>query len=277
MPGNRSKLLTGTQQCQTPSVRRIKNTMRMKNIDTHKAGFLRLATIGMLALVTTGIHAEDLSLNGLFYDVNLQDGIAAVRGYNYEESPTEVVIPSTVNYDGTDYPVTAVLPFAFNGTPVQTVTLGENIRTVGQASFSYCNQMTSLTLNTGLVSIEAEAFQNCSLLSAVTLPENLKTLGNYAFRNSPLSGEMKIPSKLVNYGSGPFRGSQISRFTVDNDNPAFEAINGVLFDKQGTTLINYPPLASESSYIVPRRCQDNRRRVYAQCIVPIRGHDSRGC
>lgn len=79
-----------------------------------------------------------------------------------------------------------------------------------------------------VIGIKSVAFFNCSLLTGIALPVGLTTVGEYAFS--------KCNSLLA--------------ITVDADNPYYSSLNGVLFNKDMSCLIQYPAGRTESSYTV---------------------------
>ena len=60
-------------------------------------------------------------------------------------------------------------------------TFPEGLRSIGDAAFRDCRNLTSVTLPEGVKTIEYYAFQNCSELESVVMPESLTTIDEYAF------------------------------------------------------------------------------------------------
>ena len=103
---------------------------------------------------------------------------------------------------------------------------------------------------TGLTVIGNDAFNACSLKS-VTLPENITALGDYAFLKCNNLTSIHLPAKVKTLGKSAFSScSSITSITVDESNETFCSIDGVLFTKDKTTLIQFP-LAKTDKYTVP--------------------------
>jgi hypothetical protein len=107
-----------------------------------------------------------------------------------------------------------------------------------------------VTLPEGLKEISWYAFSNTALKS-ISLPSTLNKLGNYAFRYSKsLKSAITIPKALTNIGTSAFS-TVATEFIVEDGNPNYKAIDGVLFSKDGTTLLAYPAATPNLSYTVP--------------------------
>lgn len=76
-------------------------------------------------------------------------------------------------------------------------------------------------------------------------------IGERVFSYNKLTG-IKLPDRLSVIGRGAFDGcGKLARFTVDKENPVYRDIDGVLFDKTGTTLVRYPMGMKDRVYTVP--------------------------
>lgn len=114
----------------------------------------------------------------------------AVTGYN--GTSYTIRIPSVYK----DKAVVYIDDSAFKGkSSITSVTMGDNITSMGTKVFSSCTSLTSITLSENLSAIGDYAFEGCSKLSSVSVPNSVKKIGNYAF-----SGCTKL-SKVV-FGTG---------------------------------------------------------------------------
>lgn len=83
----------------------------------------------------------------------------------------------------------------------------------------------------------------------VTLPDTVEYIGTLAFLNTVVS-EIHIPESVISLGVASFCGEDFVKFTVDEDNEAMKAVDGVLYSKDGTVLISYPCGKSNAQYRV---------------------------
>ena len=104
---------------------------------------------------------------------------------------------------------------------------------------------------TGLKDIPANAFQNCTSLQSLTIPSNVESIGLSAFLNCKALQSLNIPSGVKSIGQNALSGcTKMTRIDVDEENEWFKSIDGVLFTKDASTLVQFPA-AKCSEYIVP--------------------------
>ena len=142
----------------------------------------------------------------------------------------EVNIPSTVEYSGNTYSVTAIGAFAFFGCDgLTSVVIPEGVTTIGEYVFSDCDGLTSVVIPEGVTTIGNEAFSYCDSLTSVVIPEGVTSIGNFAFGGCDGLTEIEVAEGNINYSSE----------------------DGVLFNKDKTELIQYPIGNSRTSYSIP--------------------------
>ena len=148
------------------------------------------------------------------------------------------------------------------------------IKTIDNSAFRNCRDLNSVNFGEGLLSIGSYAFENCPNIETVSLPESLTTIGGDAFKECSKLTSIDIPNKVtklndntfanctslknVSIGSGCtsisttafFGASSIDRITVSEDNKNFTAVDGVLYNKDMTTLVLYPKNCS-GEFAVP--------------------------
>ena len=150
-----------------------------------------------------------------------------------------------------------------NNDALKEVTLS-GVKTIGYNAFGGDDALKSADLGEGLISIDSYAFQSCSNLETVSLPESLTTINSYAFQSCSKLTSIDIPNKVtkiddntfsncpslknVSIGSGCtsistvafINAYSIDEITVAENNKNFTAVDGVLYNKDKTTLVLYP-------------------------------------
>lgn len=169
---------------------------------------------------------------------------------------TSCVLPDSVTLIGAN---------AFAGcNAMQTIHLPESLETIGQAAFSSCQALQEITLPSGLTSMGNNAFYSCRNLTEVvipdsltvlpdgcfnqcwnvasfTLPETVTTLGQYVLSSSSIT-EIDIPASVTSmlFDSFGWGESNMVAFNVDEANPNYCDVDGVLYTKDRTELMRCP-------------------------------------
>ena len=103
---------------------------------------------------------------------------------------------------------------------------------------------------TGLTNIGKDAF-NASTVKTVTLPENITALEENAFLDCKSLVSITLPAKVQTIGLNALSGcTAMVDITVDGQNESLCSVDGVLFSKDKTVLIQYPA-ALGTAYTVP--------------------------
>jgi hypothetical protein len=194
----------------------------------------------------------------------MKDAAPQYEGIPYPyDSITTLTIPSTVTHNGTTYSVVQIGERAFWGNQtIKTLTLPTSVKYI--CSYAFSNNdiyrwgahieptaLESIIMpEGGLDSIGFDAFRCCTALKNVVLPNCLKKIISGA-----LNGCIKLEKVTIGSDARELDGSAFSdcpslkEFVVKN-NPAFTAVDGVLYNADKTLLVSYPS-ARASSYDIP--------------------------
>ena len=93
---------------------------------------------------------------------------------------------------------------------------------------------------TGLTKLNSWAFSNCPNLTLVTLPTTITEIDENAFTASGLTS-LYIPASVTTIGGSALAGCKsLTAFTVEDGNSSFTVADGILYNKDITTLICCP-------------------------------------
>ena len=111
--------------------------------------------------------------------------------------------------------VTSIGRYAFYSRPYLrpetqgTLTLGRNLRTIGEFAFLESRYTGSLTIPDSVVEIGERAFYQCENLNGtLTLGKNLRTIGKEAFSGCAFTGSLTIPEGITEIAIGTFSSSR---------------------------------------------------------------------
>jgi hypothetical protein len=128
---------------------------------------------------------------------------------------------------------------------------GKAVVGIGNNAFYSNESLVSVTIPAGVTTIGEEAFQLCTSLTAVTIPDGVTTIGEWAFYGCKSLTSVTIPGSVTAIGKGAFsRCSSLKAISVAAANRQYKDIDGVLFTKDGKTLLIYPK-GGKTDYAVP--------------------------
>ena len=163
----------------------------------------------------TNYYGGDVVNNGITYRINEKEATITAA----EATITEANVPSTVEFEGNQYPVIKInekvfsgntnltvvtLPdglveigeFAFSGCKnLESVTLSESLTTLGDYAFSSCKSLKTIKIPSGVTTIPRSCFSGCSSLKSVTIPEGVTAIGGEAFYHCDLNA-LTLPESL---------------------------------------------------------------------------------
>ena len=108
------------------------------------------------------------------------------------------------------------------------------------------------TIPDGVTSIDGYAFYTCATLKNVALPNSLEEIGGHVFYGCSSLTTVNIPAGVTAIGEEAFsQCSSLTEIRVDENNPNYCAVDGVLFAKDQKRLVTYPGGKKGTSYTVP--------------------------
>ena len=149
--------------------------------------------------------------------------------------------------------VTSIGDYAFcDCSSLTGVTIPDSVTDIGDRAFFYCSALTNVTIGDGVIRVGRSAFSYCSALTGVTIPDSVTNIGDYAFFGCTSLGSVTIPASVTIMGNYVFVGcTSLSEMIVDPCNPNYIGVNGVLYNKAQTELIQYPAGKPGASYQIP--------------------------
>ena len=194
---------------------------------------------------------------------------------DYNGTATSVKVPESFR----NAPVTKIGNFAFSGaTSLQSITLSENITSIGSNAFTGSNIKevyapstcvgtvakqtgASTVVVTSGDTIGESAFSGCTYLTSITLPNQLTSIGTYAFYGCSSLTSIEIPNCVTSIGWGVFlECGAIEKITVAEGNTIYKSENNCLIEIATNKLI----LGCKNS-IIP------------SCVTSIGGSAFSGC
>ncbi len=155
---------------------------------------------------------------------------------------------------------------AFTYCPIRNLDIPDNIKRIDRSAFSGCTFLENINLGNGVTEIGDYVFESCRSLTSVTIPDSVTTIGDDAFRECTGLTNVTIPDSVEFLGSGVFsRCTSLTSITVDKNNENYSSRDGVLFNKDQTTLIQYPAGNQRDTYIIPDSVKSIGEYAFSGC------------
>lgn len=147
---------------------------------------------------------------------------------------------------------------------LKTVHLADSVTNIQTYAFSGCTATVVWGENSKMTSIGSYAFANYGG-SEMTVPEGIISISEQAFTYSKLQ-KIHIPATVTSIGSLAFDNCKsLTEIDVAADNTVCKSIDGNLYTKDGTALVQYAAGKTDKSFVVPTGVQIISRRAFYAC------------
>lgn len=107
------------------------------------------------------------------------------------------IVPSKATIDNVEYTVTSVASNGFaSATNLRKVRLPNTVKTIGNAAFANCNQMTSITMPS-VEEIGTNAFNLCSSLGYLIIPKSVQYVSSTILRNTTTQVYVRVSEEMT--------------------------------------------------------------------------------
>ena len=107
--------------------------------------------------------------------------------------------------------------------------MGYTVTSIGSSAFEYCDSLTSVTIPDSVTSIGSYAFRDCDSLTSITIPDSVTSIGDCAFEYC----------------------YSLTSITVDENNQDYKSIDGNLYSKDESYLIQYAIGKQDTDFVIP--------------------------
>ena len=207
----------------------------------------------LLCLTPITTLAEEVEIDGIKYTLVNKAKQATVIRKDTQYSG-DIVIPSTIEYEGIEYSVTSIGANVFNNCSYLTsISIPNNVTSIGYYAFWGCEALTSvhitdlvawcnisfdefsnplfyahhlylndkeikdLIIPISVTSIRDYVFSGCSNFTSITIPNNVTNIGESAFLGCSKLTSVTIPDNVARIGDYAFSGcSGLASITIPN-------------------------------------------------------------
>jgi hypothetical protein len=177
--------------------------------------FLATVLVGSASLSANAYFRD--SASGLCFTVNDDGATCSVSRFSSKSG--DIVIPSTVTYNGTEYKVTAIGSSVFESGTLTSITIPASITSIGRYAFYNCTALTRVNISDLKAWCEIYFFDQTSnplyyaqhlylngeeITGELIIPEGTTTIGQYAFYCWDVITSVSIPESVTSIGEAAF-------------------------------------------------------------------------
>lgn len=193
--------------------------------------------------IITIYYIYDFESNGIYYNIISEDDKTVEVTYNQYKYTGDIVIPEKVTYSDTEYTVTAIDEGAFCDCPTLTsIKLPESVTSISRCAFLSCTSLTSIKLPSSLTIIDEYAFGECTSLTRLSIPASVTTIDEHAF----------------------YKCISLQDIAISDENEGFTSIDGVLYNKDISTLVCCPA-GKSGEFRVPSSVTTIGKYAFEEC------------
>ena len=180
----------------------------MKRLKFHRA----IVAIAMMLIGWLPSLAHDFEVDGVFYNKTSDNTVAVTfKGSSYnsysKEYSGDIVIPSSVKYNGVTYSVTSIGNNAFREcSSLTSIEIGNSVTSIGELAFYSCSKLTSIEIGNSVTSIGKLAFDSCKSLTSIEIPNSVTSIGYGTFNGCKRLTSIEIPNSVTSIGNFAFDG-----------------------------------------------------------------------
>lgn len=237
--------------------------------------------------------------SGAFYgcsgltSATIGNGITEIGGYAFGNcsSLLSASIP-----DG----VTNLGDGAFNAcASLTSIYIGTGVASIGPNTFTGCNSLTSISIghstevdyytfqssniseihflgsieewcnwsseNKANIAYDYALYVGENLITDLVIPSSLNIISGGSFRGCNSLTSIEIPGNVTSIGEQAFVGcSNLTSINVAENNPNYSSIDGVLFNKDKTILLQYPT-GKQGEYTIPNSVESIGNNAFYNC------------
>ena len=173
---------------------------------------------------------------------------------------------AAVYYDGSQAQWNAAGLASVFGSSAKVYFATGDFESDGTTLVSYKGSAESVAIPDYFTKIGSRAFYGCQSVKSVTIPNSITEIGESAFGNCSALTGITIPSSVTAIQKWAFDGCyKLSAISVSSDNGSFVSYGGVLYNKDKTKLLRYPPNKSGTSYTFPASTKTIADSAFASC------------
>ena len=192
--------------------------------------------------------------------INIPDGVTEICERTFIDciSLRTIDIPNSV---------TEIGGRAFMDCAIESITIPHGVKGIKYKTFYSCFNLKNATIPNTITEIGNHAFFLCTSLDTISIPDGVISIGEGAFWSCNELKEIFIPASVAVIKEEAFRTcDKLISIDVDENNSEYASVDGVLLNKDKTSLIQYPNGNSNKTYTIPDGVERIERYAFLEVL-----------
>lgn len=199
---------------------------------------MKLLLALLIAFVSNSAYAEadyDFTDGVLYYKIVSLEDLTCKLVAGDEKYTGDIVIPSTVAYNGRTLTVTSIDGGSYptggtfregafgNCESLISVVIPNSVTAIANYTFWGCKNLMSIELPNSIWRIGIDAFNHCESLTTVVIPNSVTRISDCAFNGCISLASVDIPNSVTYIGEGAFCNCGLTSVVIPNSITSIEA------------------------------------------------------
>ncbi|MBO6216797.1 MAG: leucine-rich repeat domain-containing protein [Prevotella sp.] len=207
-----------------------------------------------------GLEAPDQRIQYSFYDNNSEFSTSYagatlsfqknsantnfVTLYDVSTYKYDIELPSTVEWKGQTWKISVIGPQAFQSKTINSIDFPRTVYRIGYNAFLGAKLPKEFRIPSSIKKIDAHAFAECKNLTTVYIPASVMDIGYAPFYNC----------------------YDLEKIVVDENNPYYKSVDGILYNKEMTEIIQFPCAKQMVKYTAPKTLVSVNREAFSNTL-----------
>ena len=182
-------------------------------------------------------------------------GFEAFGNYHNLEGLISVILPENLIEIGQS---------AFSQTTLTELKIPESVKFIGRDAFSL-SRIENINLPNGLEEIDDHVFYS-SYIKKIEIPDSVKNIGEKAFYGCFQLNYISLSKQLKKIGKNAFSAcTSLRKIYIDEANPNYKSVDGILYDKSCKTIIAVP-CGISGLLKIPEGIEEIPDEMFSKCV-----------
>lgn len=153
---------------------------------------------------------------------------------------------------------------------LMSITIPDSVTSIDRSAFAFCTSLMFVYISENITCIDDSLFWECSSLKNITIPDSVTSIGFCAFTGCTSLSSIDIPCNVTSINEVAFADcTSLKIFNVSERNKNYSSLNGDLYNKDKTNLIQYAIGKTNTSFVVPESVVTFGDYAFRDCLSLI--------